>query len=132
LVEGIRHTPPIYSNIKANDQDDRTLKEISNSDLVVSIAGGRGTKDQLYKIFEYHKKGSLDLSNKEIILLGWFGGGTKEFIKDISNEFDKISINYSELKPKNEWKRWHKCNYPIDLADQLIDKICLLLTQRSK
>ena len=93
----MRHTlittqPPIFESVEGANSHERRIMEYKDSDMVVSIGGRTGTRSTLELLFNYHHRGlnGVDLVRTPMLLIGWFGGGTKEFIDNNRKQLSSI------------------------------------------
>jgi hypothetical protein len=116
------YEPPVYESVEAVNSQERRLLEFRNSDMVLALGGRTGTRSTLEQLLDHHQRGvnGVDLIRTPTILLGWFGGGTKEFIDDNREAISGILENYSELCPCDLVTDWHLGDTPKNLARRLI------------
>ncbi len=109
--EGFCKEPSFYRNIETQDAEERFIKELENSHVVLAMAGRTGTRDQLDKLLKCHemKEYGVDFDNKPfLIVLSWFGGTVKEFIFENKEKLVKYLSQYSELQPFEEIQSWEE------------------------
>ena len=129
---GYRFTPPIFNSVETANMIERTIREVNGSDLIVALTGRTGTREQLERLIKYNALHShkINLNQKPIILLAWFGGSVSEFINDHYAELGNYLKLYEELNPTVELPDWDIDDNSEKLARQLINTIQRLLSSR--
>jgi len=115
--------PPFYNSVETGDHEERTLKEIKDSDIIIAFTGRLGGKMQLERILNYHKRNQhgVDLEQKTPVILCWFGGAVEEFFNQHRSELNKFLNKYTELEPDKRVREWWVGDMPEKLADRLVN-----------
>lgn len=123
------YEPPIYESVEAATAEERRLLEFRDSDLIISLGGRIGTRSGLEQLLDYHRGGTNDVNliRTPTILLGWFGGSTKEFIDAKQTDLTAILQGYQDLKPCAQLDGWDFGDTPRHLARVLAAAVRRLL-----
>lgn len=131
---GFNYEPAFYNSLKTGNAKERLIKEVSNSKIIVALSGRTGTKSQIETLISYHqnRQHEIDLNQKPLIMLAWFGGSVREIIEERGSDLDWILSRYPELEPEKEIMGWEKGENPKKLAQKLIKTIIRLLSELDK
>lgn len=130
---GLNYEPAFYESYEAESPQERTIREVSDADIVLAFTGRTGTRRIIEELIRYHNQElhDINLKSKPLILLGWFGGSVKEHIDENLNTLDWLLSNYSELDPVAEISKWYEGDQPTKLAQKLAKTIRRLLLEKS-
>jgi len=129
---GFTHTPAFYENRRALDTDDRNRQELADASLMVAFTGRTGTRSQIEGLLADHKRGRVDLRQKKLILLGWFGGSIKSVIDERRAEIQWLLDLYPTLVPDQYDPAWHEGDRPERLAETLVNTLGELLRETAE
>lgn len=124
--KGFNFEPAFYTSCRTNDGTERTLREVSDANIIIAFTGGTGTLGIVNSLIVWHSdmvQMKIDLNKKPLILLGWFGGSVKEFIDKNRDRIDWLLQKYPELKPAEEIPNWYDGDMPEKLAKQLMESV---------
>lgn len=126
---GFNYEPGFFGSRELSDIEERTIREVSESDIVVIFSGRTGTHNQLVQLLKYNsqQKHGVNFHEKPLIILGWFGGSIKKYIDENNSKISWIMDAYRELDPEIEIFDWEKENNPKMLAQRLMRSIERLL-----
>ena len=78
---GVSYAPPIFESRQVRNEEERTIAEVNDSDLVVAVSGKVGTVRQLELILYPPPDVDSILKRKQVLVTGWFGGDLHDYIR---------------------------------------------------
>tara|TARA_R110002020_G_scaffold61545_5_gene165517 strand:+ start:446 stop:1546 length:1101 start_codon:yes stop_codon:yes gene_type:complete len=118
----LKYEPGYFSSQELSNSTERLLAEVDQSDAILFLAGQTGTLKQLRTLLENYPD---RINGKPLILLSWFGGSVKNYVKlyeePMSNYFERYG--HFEPDPRKEVENWWREDKVVELARILVEHI---------
>jgi len=131
---GFNYEPAFYKSVETRNVQERLITEVTNSAVILALAGRTGTKTQVELLLSYHrqKKYGVDFGVKPFVLLAWFGGSIKDFILENQKELAPYMAKYPELMPDKELEGWENNRELLEnQARKLTETLVRLVLEKS-
>ncbi len=130
---GLNFAPAYFESHETPNVLERTIREATDADIIVAFTGRTGTRREIEKLLQLHNERhpGINLEQKPLIVLGWFGGSAKEFVDENRGNIEWIFRKYPELNPAEKIDGWDKGDTPIILARKLVNTIHRLLNEKN-